>query len=148
MSGLGDVQPAADYQWVAQPAVWGSVTAGNNLTILTQPDYTVMRIDYAALTIRYRWEDTMVEAELQYGNVSTGDRGAILAVAGYSSPSFTEFIYNQRYSVNTEQPFMISHGPALQSLVLDSAASNPLGGISFVNVFVAYSLALGPYGTL
>jgi hypothetical protein len=147
MSGSGDVQPSQDYQWTAMPAIWGSVTAGDNLTLFTPPDFTAIRIDYAALTIRYRWEDQMTEAELQYGNVDTGDRGAILAVAAFSNPSFTEFVYQQRYQVSTEQPIFLSHGDALQSLYIDSATSNPLGGISFINAFVAYSQAQGPYGT-
>jgi hypothetical protein len=148
MSGMGDIQPIGDLNFVPQPAVWGSVTAGDNLHLFDVPDYQVMRIDFAALTIRYRWEDMMTEAELQYGNVTTGDRGAILAISAVSQPSFTEFVYQQRYYVQTECAFYCSKGPFLQGLYLDSATSNPLGGISFVNCFVAYSLAYGAPGVL
>jgi hypothetical protein len=148
MSGLGDIQPVGDLNFVPQPAIWGSVTAGSNLHLFDIPDYTICRLDFAALTIRYRYEDQMAEAELQYGNVTTGDRGAILAISAVSNPSFTEFLYQQRYYVQTECPIYIQKGPFLQGFYLDSASSNPLGGISFVNCFLGYSLAYGAPGVL
>lgn len=147
MSGMGDIQPQADYQWVAQPAIWGSVTAGSNVTMLTIPNFSALRIDYAALTIRYRWEDTMVASELQYGNVDTGDRGPILAISAFSPPAFTEFIYQERYFVNTEVPFYLPKATTGTVVVLDSATVGGSGGLSFCVVFIAYSLAQGPPGS-
>jgi hypothetical protein len=146
MSGMGDIQPVSNLSFVPQPAIWGEVTAGDDLVLLTIPDYQIARIDYCAITIQYRWEDTMTECELQYGGGSSW--GVILAVGAFSSPAFTEFIYQQRYYVASEQPMYIAHGDAAYGFKLASASVNPLGGISKCQAFIAWSMAAGPYGTL
>jgi hypothetical protein len=148
MSGMGDIQPVASLSFTPQPPFWARATAGTDVTLFSVPDYQIARIDYIGLTIEFDWVDVNVTAEVLYGDSDADTLGRIIAISANQQVSDSSLTFQQRWYTATEQPFYVPKGPSLQYFYLGSSSSDPLGGISHVCCFIAYSLALGPPGTI